>query len=44
MIGNLFSRFNKKEVEQKETRKVVDKNSFIYFKNQRELSVYKEIL
>lgn len=44
-IWDFFSRFNKKDVtNQKEQKKVVDKNSFIYFKNQRELGVYKEIL
>lgn len=43
MINDVFSRFKKKEpVDSKESKKV-DKNSFIYFKNQRELSIYKEI-
>lgn len=44
MISNFFSRFTKKEVpkEKKEVKKV-DTNSFIYFKNQRELTTYKEI-
>jgi hypothetical protein len=45
MFNDFFWRFNKKEPTQvKEQKKVVDKNSFIYFKNQRELGVYKEIL
>lgn len=45
MLWDFFARFTKKEaIDPKDQKRVVDKNSFIYFKNQRELSVYKEIL
>lgn len=42
-ISDVFSRFKKKEVIEKKEVKKVDTNSFIYYKNQRELSTYKEI-
>jgi len=39
----MFSRFKKNQnIEKKESKKV-DTNSFIYFKNQRELNTYKQI-
>lgn len=40
-ITDALSRFSKKE-EKKESKKV-DTNSFIFYKNQRELAIYKEI-
>lgn len=43
-ITDFFARFKKKEVSQKAEGKKVDTNSFIYYKNQRELNTYKEIL
>lgn len=43
IISDLFSRFQKKEPVEKKESKKVDTNSFIYFKNQRELNTYKEI-
>lgn len=43
-ISDIFSRFKTKEVVEKKESKKVDTNSFIYYKNQRELNIYKEIL
>jgi len=42
-VSDMFSRFKKNQnIEKKESKKV-DTNSFIYFKNQRELNTYKQI-
>jgi hypothetical protein len=42
-ISNFLAQFKKKALEKKESKKV-DTNSFIYYKNQRELNIYREIL
>lgn len=42
-LSGFFSRFTKKPEEKKETKKI-DTNSFIYYKNQRELNLYTENL
>lgn len=45
VISNLFTKISKptEEPKKQETKKV-DTNSFIYYKNQRELNLYKENL
>jgi hypothetical protein len=43
-VSEFFSRFKKREQVNKNESKKIDTNSFIYYKNQRELSIYKEIL
>lgn len=43
-ISDFLSLFNKKNNTQAQEWKKIDTNSFIYYKNQRELNTYKEIL
>ena len=40
-ITSFFNSFNKKEVSKVEQKKKVDTNSFIFYKNLRELNIYK---
>lgn len=42
-ITDFFSRFQKKEISEKKESRKIDTNSFIFFKNQRELDTYKKI-
>ena len=43
-ISGFFDSFQKKDVSQSEQKKKVDTNSFIFYKNLRELNIYKENL
>ena len=43
-ISWFFDSFQKKDVSQSEQKKKVDTNSFIFYKNLRELNIYKENL
>ena len=43
-VSDFFSQFQKKEVSTVKETKKIDTNSFIYYKNQRELNIYREIL
>jgi hypothetical protein len=43
-VSDFVSKFKKKEAPEKKETKKVDTNSFIYYKNQRELNIYREIL
>ena len=43
-ISGFFDSFQKKDVSQSEQKKNVDTNSFIFYKNLRELNIYKENL
>lgn len=43
-ISNFFDSFQKKDVSKSEQKKKVDTNSFIFYKNLRELDIYKKNL
>lgn len=43
-ISNFFQSFQKKDVSKSEQKKKVDTNSFIFYKNLRELNIYKQNL
>lgn len=43
-ISNFFESFQKKDVSKSEQKKKVDTNSFIFYKNLRELNIYKQNL